>query len=49
MKRLRDTCPSLVGVHCGAHPYAFYASQAAKDVPELASFSRNVTNVFKYF
>ena len=49
VKRLRDTCPSLVGVHCAAHRCALSASQAAKAVPELSSFSRNVTNVFKYF
>ena len=36
-------------VHCTAHCCALSASQAPKGLPELASFSRNVTNVFKYF
>ena len=49
VKRLRDTCPSLIWVHCATHRCALSASQAAKAVPELASFFRNVTNVFKYF
>ena len=49
VKRRRDTCPSLVGVHCAAHRCALSASQTANAVPEFADFSRNVTNVFRYF
>ena len=49
VKRLRDQCPSLVGVHCAAHRCALAASQATKDIPEMEWYSRVVTNVFRFF
>ena len=39
----------LIGVHCAAHRCALATSQASNSIPELAAFSRNVTNVFYYF
>lgn len=49
VKRLKDVCPSLVGVHCAAHCSALASSQAAKKIPELAKYQRTVSNVFWYF
>lgn len=49
VKRLKDVCPSLVGVHCAAHRCALASSQAAKKIPELDSYQRTVSNIFWYF
>ena len=49
VKRLRDEVPELIGVHCAAHRCSLAASQAAKFVPELQSYSRTVTSIFYYF
>jgi hypothetical protein len=47
--RLREHSPALVGVHCAAHRCALASSQAAKQIPELADYSRTVTSIFRYF
>ena len=33
VKRLKDVCPSLVGVYCAAHRCALASSQAARKFP----------------
>jgi hypothetical protein len=47
--KLREHSPALVGVHCAAHRCALAASQAAKSIPEIQSYSRTISNIFFYY
>ncbi len=47
--RMREHSPAIVGVHCAAHRCALAASQAANGIPQMAHYSRVVSNIFHYF
>lgn len=46
---LRAYSPNIVGVHCVAHRTALATSQAARDIPDMNSYSRTLSSVFRYF
>ncbi|XP_053385814.1 zinc finger protein 862-like [Mercenaria mercenaria] len=49
VQRLHEYLPNIVGIHCVAHRTALATSQAARDIPDMCSYSRTMCNVFRYF